>query len=271
MMTFNFQAVLLLLALVAALAAPVVHAQSPTFEWANLLTSAPAPHQSVDAASDPAGNLIIAYRVYDETATSQENSTTYFDNVVAKLDPNGNVLWSLAVLPNIHKIVTDTSGSVYVAGSLLRGHPFAPLIPDDYFTTRGIATEGGGTAYLAKISSSGVLAWVRRDGGSAVVDANAVALGTDGGYYVAGIYTKGAARIGATLLPAPATANAQNVFVAKYAPEGSVQWVRVGETQSEYPGEGGIVVDRSGSLLLAWTGGTISFGEGARAHGPLTG
>ena len=262
------QTALLLTLLVTLWIAPSLQAQ-PTFDWANLLTSAPQPHDSLDAASDPEGNLIIAYMVWDSTATSIESSTTWVDHVVTKLDPDGNVLWSLAVLPNIHKIVTDTSGSVYVAGSLLRGNPLTPLLPDDYFTTRGIATEGVGTAYIAKISSSGVLEWVRRDGGSAVVDANAVALGTDGSYYVAGFYTRGAAQIGATLLPAPATTNARNVFVAYYSPGGYVQWVRVGETQYEQTGQGGIVVDRSGSLLLAWSsGGTISFGEGA---GALTG
>ncbi len=261
------QTTLLLLTLfLAGWTVPSLQAQAPSFDWANLLTSDPQPHDSVDTASDPEGNVIIAYRVYDTTATSITNSRTWDDNVVIKLDAGGNILWSLAVLPNIQKLVTDASGNVYVAGSLLRGHPYKPLMPDDYFSTRNISTEGTGSAYVARISSGGVLEWVRRDGGAAVVDANAVAVAADGSYYAAGFYIRGSAQIGSTVLPAPATTNARNVFVAKYATNGTVQWVRVGETRSEQTGGVGIAVDRSGSLFLGCRSlGDLSFGAGADA------
>jgi hypothetical protein len=245
---------LLHILLVAAAMTPPLQAQPPAFDWATLLTGLTQVHEPLDTASDPQGNVIVAYRIWDSIATSVATSTTWSDNVLAKLDSSGNVLWSLAVLPNIRKVATDTSGDIYVAGSLLRGHPLTrPLLPDDYFAAREIPTEGTGTAYLAKISSAGVLEWVRRVGGSAVVDANAVALDAEGNYFAAGFYTGGPAQFGSTSLPVPTTTNARNVFIAKYAPGGKVQWVTVGETSWDGTGQGGLAVDRSGSVLLAWS------------------
>lgn len=254
--------------LVAAAMSPptAVQAQQPAFEWACLLTTEAASHETVDTQVDRDGNVILAYRVWDPNATSITNSMTWSDNVILKLDSSGNLLWQLAVLPNIQKLALDSAGNTYVAGSLLRGLQDNPPMPATYFADRGINASGDGTAYVARISSAGTLDWVRLDGGTAVANANGLAVAKDGSYYVTGFYTKTAATFGSTTLPAPVTAKARNVFVVKYAADGTSQWARVGQTPSEQTWQGGLALDTSGSPILAWDAyGPLSFGDAGEA------
>lgn len=254
------------LTLVLALHHPFsVRGQVPTFEWASLLTFQDPPHHAIDTQVDRDGNVIVAHYNWDNWATSLTTSKTWSDHVVLKLDPAGNLLWQLAVLPNISKLAVDAAGNTYVAGSLLRGHPNNPVMPATYFTSRGISTTGNGTAYVARIAPGGELEWVRLDGGAAVADANDVAIAADGSYFMAGIYTRSAATFGSTVLPAPLTTRARNAFVAKYAADGTLEWIRPGESADENVFAGQIALGPGNSLFLNWNGATINFGPGGEA------
>lgn len=249
----------------AFLAIPATLAQSPTFEWANLLVAEAPPYDAIDTQVDGDGNVLAAYRAWDNNATSITTSLTWSDNVVLKLDSAGNLIWKLAVLPNIRRLAVDSSGNTYVAGSLLRGHPDNPVMSASYFVRRGISVTGTGTAYVARISPAGQLEWVRLDGGTAVADANAVAVAADGSYFVARIYTKTAATFGSTPLPTPVTTKARNVFVVKYAANGTAQWVRVGQTPDQNTFQGQLALGPANSLVLGWNAAELTFGEAGEA------
>jgi hypothetical protein len=242
-----------------------VRAQTPAFEWANLVTSLSEEHTVRDIHADPRGGFKVAY------GKSQSGPIlSYVDDVIESLDREGNLQWRLAILPNIKKIVVDSSGNTYVAGSLLRGNPSNTPIADDYFTVRNIPTVGEGRVYVAKISPDGILEWVRRDGGqNIVIDATGLAVDPEGNYCLSGYYTRGGAAIlGNVQLPAAAPPTSpyvapQNVFLAMYSSAGELRWVRVGESLSDYT-YSGVKMDSSGSIVLSGSGGPISFNDIAR-------
>ena len=146
-------------------------------------------------------------------------------------------------------IAVDESGNCYVTGS------FAGVAD---FSGTNLTSFGGTDIYVAKYSAVGALQWVRQAGG--VVDdvGRAVAVDSSGNCYVVGDFgwsSGGTANFGNTNV---VSAGGTDVFVAKYNPNGDVEWART------YGGGGfdrgnGIAADLQGKV---WITGQSGDGNG---------
>ncbi len=89
------------------------------------------------------------------------------------------------------------------------------------------ASQGSKDAFIARYASNGTLQWIESAGGNGDEGNCGVATDSKGGIYVAGYFTSKAFQFGQTFINMQPR-DAVNMFVAKYNPDGSVQWVRTG-------------------------------------------
>jgi hypothetical protein len=152
---------------------------------------------------------------------------------VVKFDPHGNLVWQRTWEGGgvSDAIAVGSDGSVYVAGTTF--------------------TSGAGhaDALLLKLDAAGDVVWAQTWGGPVGDFAHDLAIGADGGIYIAGDTDSFAAN---------------DAFVVKFAPDGSVLWERewrIGEDMSNVFGIGaaadgsiyvtGHALAARGSLILA--------------------
>jgi hypothetical protein len=169
---------------------------------------------------------------------------------VAKYAPDGSLLWITSAggteAPVSGRgIALDPRGNSYVTGSF-----------------RGTTTFGGGEAneteltalgqgvFVAKYALDGSLLWITSAGGTeAPVSGRGIALDPHGNSYVTGSF-RGTATFGAgEANETELTALGQGVFVAKYAPDGSLLWAR-SAGGSRFDSGTGIAADPRGNSYV---------------------
>ncbi|MCW3072918.1 MAG: hypothetical protein JWO44_2808 [Bacteroidetes bacterium] len=170
------------------------------------------------------------------------------DVFVAKYDLSGTLLWARS--EGTYKsekalgVTNDAAGNVYICG---------------YFTDTamfgGTSMPGGGyhDMFIAKYNSSGTLQWAKTAGGPGREEALSIKCNAAGEVYVCGMYSDGA-NFGGTVLTTPVTPTGHylNAFVAKYAADGSMLWVK---------SAGGDYDDVAWSLTIDNTGKVYIAGE----------
>ncbi|MES2140880.1 MAG: T9SS type A sorting domain-containing protein [Bacteroidota bacterium] len=146
------------------------------------------------------------------------NSTGSNDAFLSKYDLNGNLIWAKHAGGYYDDealgITYDPAGNVYICG---------------FFTDT--ATFGGTTIYgqgnrdifIAKYDMDGNFLWVNQAGSTGRDEAKAIKCDSYGNVYLTGMY-KDSALFGSTLLSSPL--GYFNIFLAKYAPDGSLIWVK---------------------------------------------
>jgi PKD repeat protein len=219
-----------------------------------------ASDQSCDAVSvDPSGNIAITgFYVGSVNFGGTTLRTPYvgdYDVFVAKLDPNGNHLWSKN-FPNTGNdfglgVATDAAGEVAVVGYF---NASINLGAGDYVAANGLTD-----AFVVKLSSTGGYVWSRQigadDGGET---GKAIAMDPAGNVVVAGEASMALDLGGGLLQPFGFT----DVWVGKYDPRGAHIWSRrIGGQNNDVVS--GVAIDANGNVLLEgnfrWTadfGGT---------------
>jgi hypothetical protein len=148
----------------------------------------------------------------------------------------------------------DTNANCYVTGQFDGTNDFGGV-------TLTNESVGGSDIFVAKYSSSGVLQWAQRAGGSPpnLNFGRGAGVDTNGNVYVTG-GVSGPADFGSFNLPA---SSSQVFFLAKYNNGGTVQWVQQGVGgQGVYGTE--LAVDGAGNsyaLASANNGDTVAFGS----------
>ncbi|MFW5972796.1 MAG: hypothetical protein ACOCTG_02295 [Bacteroidota bacterium] len=204
---------------------------------------------------DASGSIYVG-GVFSNSIDFGETSLTSagrFDLFVVKYDREGEVLWALRGGGK------DRDGCTALAVS-----PDADVYIGGYF--QGTATLGSQTlaspdvqsGFVAKLSPNGVVEWVRIIRASVHVGSQAIAIDDDGNVYVAGHFEG----TGEWDMTTQMTSEGTDGFIAKYAADGDVLWIRsVGG-----PGHDridGIAFDGNGSLYVAGTfAETATFGDG---------
>jgi hypothetical protein len=175
---------------------------------------------------DGSGNLIVAGQFMAASITLGSFTLInpyqfYLEMFLAKLDPNGNVIW--ATCPNgtsgvgACSISMDPAGNIAVIGNF---HTTQLILgPDTLYTA------GGNDIFVAKYDSNGNALWGRRAGSNQWDNANGGCTDVLGNVYVAGNFSSLALVFGTDTLRNTVLGN-YNSFIAKYDAVGNVLWAR---------------------------------------------
>jgi hypothetical protein len=238
---------------------PVAGAQ---FLWAKQATGGGF-QRGLGSAVDGAGNTYVTgYFNSPVTFGTMALSAPAYENFfLVKYDSADNVLWAdqaQATDPGYwqegHGVAVDGSGNCYVVGWFMGTAGFG--------TAQLTATAG--EIFLVKYDSAGNVLWARGCGGSGGGHAGGVALDGSGNIYIAGDF-KGTGNFGSTQLT---SAGNEDVFLAKYDPNGNALWARSGGGAN---GDLGycVAADSSGNSYVSGSfsgpstfGGTVLTGSG---------
>lgn len=160
------------------------------------------------------------------------------DAILIKLDLNGNKLWSRQLgstgADYALGVASDSAGNSYIAG-YTNG-----VLP-------GQTRAGNNDAFLAKYDAAGNRLWVRQFGTPLSDQAQSVAVDADGNAYVGGL------TFGDLDGAGPAPFGADDAYVAKFSPAGTLQWIR----QSGTPQSDSVL-----SLAISKNNGTRVYAAG---------
>jgi len=136
------------------------------------------------------------------------------DIFVAKLDPNGNGLWSKQVgystyggSPAATSLSVDSSGNVLVTGKVLRSVDFGIFLP-------GTTTSSYDVFVVKYSGAAGSLLWAKRTSGDGVDCGQGVAVKPNGNAVVAGFFSD-AVDFGGGTLSGPAY---EDAFLVELGP-----------------------------------------------------
>jgi hypothetical protein len=237
-----------------------------TLRWARS-ASGPDFDGGMGIATHPSGDSYVTGVFHDATTFGAgEANETVLEAVgggaalfVAKYARNGTLLWATSAsgTSNIESegIATDPGGNSYVTGSFEGTATFGTGEPNE-------AVLSGAGIFVAKYAGDGTLLWATSAGGASFDAGKGIAADSRGGSYVTGVFS-GTAAFGAgepneTVLEAADF----DVFVAKYAQDGTLVWA-TSAAGAGIDGGRAIAVDRRGSSYVVGNlEGTATFGAG---------
>jgi hypothetical protein len=246
------------------------YARDGTLLWA---TSADAVGGAI--ATGPGGNSYVTGSFLGRTATfgaGEANETvlsgsgTGGDVFVAKYARDGTLLWATSAgatnFVQGHAVAVDAGGNSYVTGVFSGVTTFG----------RGQAREtvlsgsGGVDVFVVKYARDGTLLWAKNAGGASSDLAGRISTDPRGNSYVTGSFgrtaTFGAGEANETVLSG---SGSDDVFVAKYARDGTLLWATSAGGASSDLGIGIATDPRGNSYLTGVVRDTATFGAG-EAH-----
>jgi hypothetical protein len=193
---------------------------------------------------DRTGNVLLAAECVGDAKFGplQYAGRGGMDMCLAKLDPQGKVLWVSGLggskTERAYGVVADAAGNAYVTGH---------FESTDIAVDGGTLGNGGGyDVFTAKFAPDGRLVWVRTGGGDGYDYGHAVALDPKGDVVVAGS-VQGNAKFGDQSIESAGKGRA--IFCAKYDADGKLLWLR--STSGTLSGSGhGVAVDAAGGIYI---------------------
>ncbi|MBS1910447.1 MAG: hypothetical protein JST22_00550 [Bacteroidetes bacterium] len=194
--------------------------------------------ECTSVASGDAGSIYTAgsfsgTALFDSVALTTADN--FYNPFIAKYDAAGALLWAAGVpgARTAYGMAADRDGNVCITG---------------YFGDRAIAgtdtaiSNGDQDLYIARFDARGRPLWLRALGGDSLDVGRAVALDPDGNIYVAGHFSHGITS-GAEHVT---SRGGNDVLIAKYAPGGTLLWLR---------SAGGAGDDRAYAVAVSAQGG----------------
>ena len=237
MKKFNLATVIFVCSL-AAIAWGTEDASNPILTW-NTFMGSVGDEGATSVTLDPSGNIYIAGNSNDPWGTPVRAYTGNTDVFVAKLSPNGTLLWNTFLgaswTDGAGGIELDGAGNVYVSGESLAswGAPVRAF--------GGVS--GTSDQFVAKLDAAGNLVWNSFIGGAGNEYITGLAVDGNGNSYPVGI---GWSAWGSPLQP---FAGKTDGTVAKVDSAGVLQWhTFLGGTQNDAARDAAL--DASGGLYL---------------------
>jgi dockerin type I repeat protein len=223
-------------------------------------------------AIDAAGNNVVTGG-FNDTATfgaGEPNETVLIsagsiDIFVAKYAPDGSLAWAKRAGGTSgdlgHGIAVDAAGNSVVTGYFMGSATFGAGEPNKTMLT----SLGSWEIFVAKFAPDGSLVWVTQAGGTDFDFGRGIAVDAAGNSVVTGSFgdkaTFGEGNPNETVLT---SVGRDDIFIAKYAPDGSLAWATQAGGKGDRNDVGlGIAVDAAGnSVVTGWFSRIATFGAG---------
>jgi Beta-propeller repeat len=195
-------------------------------------------------ASDSGGNVIFAGRIAGEAtlAGALPVPAGDLDAAIIKFDRDGQLVWARRPGGNgrdsAQDIAIDADGNALVTGYFRNTGEFGG---------ESLKSAGHRDAFIAKYDPNGALVWLRRAGGPRIDEGRGIAADSNGNILVTGGFERQAFFADDESLTAEEGGNA---FIAKYAPDGTLLWVRQAGGE-KYAWGNTITTDAAGNILVS--------------------
>ncbi len=219
-------------------------------------------------AADAAGNTVITGYFSDDLTVGDNTMSAVgnYDIFVIRLDADGNKQWgrqaggTSTFYDEGFGVAMDAAGNAYVTGNFAGTASFGTVT----LTGSGMNNSD---IFLAKYAADGTVLWVREAASTGDDQGMDVSVDAAGNAYLAG-YIYGDADFNGTQVTSFGNAD---IIVAKYAPDGTFQWVQAaGGTSVDHAN--GIAADATGNCYVTGSfRNTANFGSHAvNAQGSLS-
>jgi len=212
-----------------------------------------------DLAVDASGNIVVVGQIKGaiDFGGGALASAGEWDVFVAKLDPNGNHVWSKrfgdAADQRVSEVAVDAAGNVFVTGWFKGTMNFGGA---------NLTSAGSFDIFVVKLAPNGSHLWSKQFGNTYDQVSGGITTDPSGNVVVGGWY-EGAMDFGGGALPAAPTSG-HDIFLAKLdASAGNHLWSKAFGEGPGYQELMGVSVDATGAVLL--TGAfqnSIDFGGG---------
>ncbi len=162
------------------------------------------------------------------TNTNTDSLSLTYDGFTAKFNSLGNVQWAKSFGnlgdENINGVSVDLSGNIYITGNYSSDTV--------YFDTSKVISDGTANIFIAKLNLFGDVLWAKYAGGNKDDKSMAIATDSVGNIAITGYFFSSTITFGSTLLQkrdttgSPVTGYSNDIFIAKYNPNGGVMWAR---------------------------------------------
>jgi hypothetical protein len=206
-------------------------------------------------ATDPSGNVFIA--AFFESDSILVGQTEYYNStapiqdhndILIKCDSLGDVLWAQTSYDatggtQAYGLSADQFGNAFMVG---RFNGTSLQFGSQTITNQ---RDGWNDIFIVKYDSSGNALWANDAGGSLDDYAGSVTVDAAGNSYVTGFYSSPTAVFGSQQLTNDTTDGSEDIFVAKYDPNGNLIWANgYGGDQNDVPD--GVAVDSVGNVYI---------------------
>lgn len=175
--------------------------------------------QGMSVAVAPDGNIVLFARFSEKINVGD---ITYvaegvLDMLIIKIDPNGNILWSLPIggigndWPN--EIAVQENGDILITGS---------YGADILFGNQTLIIAGLPDLFLAKLDANGNFLWATSANGLGTEIGYDLDTDVDGNIYLTGYFDNGASFDNQTL----ASVGGVDIFLGKYDADGNLLWIK---------------------------------------------
>jgi hypothetical protein len=152
-----------------------------------------------------------------------------------------------------YSIAIDNAGNSYITGWFEDSLKFGSFTLKASIAGNPFASD----IFIAKYDSNGNFLWAKKAGGTSYDYGTGVATDANGNVYVTGLFL-GTATFGTLSITSISTD--YDVFIAKYAPDGTALWVNKAGGSAWDVGSG-VTIDKSGNCFIAGSfRGTATFG-----------
>lgn len=210
-----------------------------------------------DVAIDPDGNLVVAGNfdtVMEMDGIVLEGVGGGLEVFVAKLDPTGQTIWAHAYVNEgfaheiARSVAVDGDGNILVVGELMETVDFG---------TGPLTSAGDTDVFVLSLDSAGNTRWASAHGDDRPQRAASAAALPDGAVAFTGDYF-GDLDLGGDVLTT--SADATNVYVAVFEPDGSHRW-SVGAGDDDYQYGFAVAAGADGSVAVCGEiAGTLDLG-----------
>jgi sugar lactone lactonase YvrE len=178
------------------------------------------------------------------------------DIFLTKYRLDGNIDWAINVggtyyLDDGLSVATDMLGNVFITGSF--------ALTADFGGIKLTSPTNSTSVFIAKYMKDGSLDWARSGGAqNSYAQGQSITVDASGNSFITGFFSNMA-----DFGPKSITSTGSNdIFIAKYFPDGSLDWVRSAGGDSAYDKGYSIAVDLSGnSYIIGSFSDTIHFGN----------